>query len=128
MSSNQGLGNLFDALEQVGNVATDDAFWENLPSLFLQEGIEQGKGAVLQPICRHLAEQRLAMEGQDADSYLRWLGIEEGVKGIDFQKSEFCPGGSDDIKIVARYKVHVLELLGVDWDFNFEQCAYTKAW
>ena len=38
------------------------------------------------------------------------------------------PGGSSDITIVASYRVHVLKLLGVDFEFQFEQCAKTKAW
>lgn len=118
----------YDKISEIANAAFDQEFWDSFMNLAKVEVTNEVKAVVLDKICRNVAEQRLTLEGKSADEYLKWLGIESGVKGIDFMDSEFCPGGTDDIKIVADYDVHVLKLLGVDFSFHFKQCAYTKAW
>ncbi|WP_294899821.1 hypothetical protein [uncultured Eubacterium sp.] len=119
---------VYERIEEIGNVAFDREFWNSFVKLILEQGINESKGLLLDKICKDIAEDRLVSSGQDADSYLHRLGIENGIRGIDFSKSEFMPGGSSDITIVASYRVHVLKLLGVDFEFKFEQCAKTKAW
>lgn len=116
------------ALQTIGEVAMDGEFWRSMTSLLVEGAIQEVKGQVLDDVCKLAAEKRLASVGEDANAYLVRMGIEEGIAGLDFSDSELCSGGGDDIKIIVTYKVHVLELLGIDFDFNFEQCAYTKAW
>lgn len=119
---------VYERIEKIGNVAFDKKFWNSFANLILEQGINESKGLLLDKLCKDIAKDRLVSSGQDADSYLHRLGIENGVNGIDFSKSEFMPGGSSDIKIVASYRIHMLKLLGVDLEFQFEQCAKTKAW
>ena len=119
---------VYDKLQLLVNEAFDKKFWNSFMNLILEQGINESKGLLLDKICKDIAEDRLISSGQDADSYLHRLGIENGVSGIDFSKSEFMPGGSSDITIVASYRVHMLKLLGVDLEFQFEQCAKTKVW
>lgn len=118
----------YEKLAEIANVAFDNEFWSSFVSLVEVEAANEMKAVVLDKICREIAEDRLTMNGSSADSYLRWLGVRGGVDGLDFSSSEFCAGGSDEIKIIVEYDVHVLKLLGVDFSFHFEQCAYTRAW
>ena len=50
------------------------------------------------------------------------------MSGLDFTDSELCPGGEEEIKIVVKYQVRVLDLLNLDIRMNFEQSASTKPW
>lgn len=118
----------FDAIQSLGKAAQDETFWSSMMSLLAEGGIQEGKAFVVDKICKQVAEKRLNTKNKSADAYLKSMGIEEGVEGLDFTDSSFCAGGGDDITIVISYKVHVLELLGVDFDFQFEQCAATKSW
>lgn len=118
----------FDAIETLTSAALDKEFWSSMLNLVAEGGIQEVKGIAIDKVCKMAAEKRLSNGGADADSYLMKLGIEDGIEGLDFTDSVFCAGGGDDIKIIVSYKVHLLELLGVDFDFNFEQCAYTKTW
>lgn len=86
------------------------------------------KSLVLNKVCKNIAKDRLTTEGKDADAYLKYLGIKAGIEGLDFSRSEFCQQGSNEIKIIVDYKVHMLEFFGIEWEFQFEQCAATKAW
>lgn len=121
-------GEVYGTLEAIGNIDFDEEFWNSCVALLKQSAINTVKSAVLDGICKDAVKKRLSTSTQSADAYLSKLGIEGGVDAINFMESEFCYGGSDDIVIVATYKVHILKLLGVDFEFNFRQCAYTKAW
>ncbi len=57
--------------------------------------------------------------------HLRVVG---GFEGIDFTKSLYFKDGSDDIILVADYKVRLIRLFEHDIEFHFVQRAVTKAW
>lgn len=118
----------FSAIESIGNVAMDSEFWNSMLSLLTEGGIQEGKAIVIDKICKSAAEKRLETAEKSADAFLIGMGIEDGIAGLDFKDSSFCAGGGDDITIVVSYKVHIIKLLGVDFEFNFEQCAATKTW
>lgn len=117
--------------EKIGTIRDNignKEFWESLKNLFIEQAWNTGKGEALNVVCREIAKERMSISGQDADTYLKALGISDGVKGLHFEKSEFCPGGKDDIKIVVTYKIHLLQFFGTNWEFQFQQCAKTKIW
>lgn len=120
--------NVYDAVSKTCGLVNDGEFWSSFGNLLKAGAIDQGKGTVINGVCQKVAEKRLKIQGVDADTYLRRMGITEGVSGLDFTRSEFCSGGDSDIKIICRYKVHALKLLNINVDFHFQQCAYTKAW
>ncbi len=62
------------------------------------------------------------------DAYLRHLGVVGGFEGIDFTKSLYFKDGSDDIILIADYKVRLIRLFEHDIEFHFVQSAVTKAW
>ena len=115
---------VYTKINTLVNDVFDAEFWTSLKNLVLQQAVNEGKGQALNLVCRSITKARMTNDGLDADAYLRFLG----VNGLDFSKSEFCPNGNDDIQIVVHYKVHALKLLGIEREFEFEQCAKTKAW
>ncbi len=62
------------------------------------------------------------------DAYLRHLGVVGGFEGIYFTKSLYFKDGSDDIILIADYKVRLIRLFENDIEFHFVQSAVTKAW
>ncbi len=118
----------YDKIEKIVDCAFDREFWESFKNLLGEQMLNTGKGVAMNKVCRKIAKDRLTNSEKDADAYLKFLGIKDGVKGLNFYKSEFCPQGKDDIKIVVSYKVHMLRIFGMDMEFQFEQCAKTKAW
>ena len=120
------------SLEKIGRIInkadSDPEYWNSFKQLLKEQGINSGKSLVLNKVCKNIAKDRLTTEGKDADAYLKYLGIKAGIEGLDFSRSEFCQQGSNEIKIIVDYKVHMLEFFGIEWEFQFEQCAATKAW
>lgn len=119
---------VYSTIDAISDISFDQELWESFCSMVLEGAISKGKGVALQAVCRKTTEKRLDMSGEEANTYLKRLGIEDGISGLHFDDSEFCTGGGEEIKIVARYNVHVLKLLGIDYEFTFQQCAKTKAW
>lgn len=51
------------------------------------------------------------------------------VAGLDFDKTQlFKDGQSERIQLVVKYKIHVVKLFNIDFNFTIQQCALTKAW
>ncbi|MCI8713267.1 MAG: hypothetical protein HFH23_13550 [Ruminococcus sp.] len=124
-----GSTEVYGKISELSKTVMDKEFWESSLNLVAEGGINMIKGETVDGLCKLAARKRLASMGTDADTYLRHLGIEGGVdNGLHFERSEVCSGGGDDIKIIVEYEVHLLKLLGVDFNFRFEQCAYTKTW
>lgn len=119
---------IYDKISELSNTMMDSEFWNSAMDLVIEGGANEIKGRIIDGLCKLVARKRLGSMGTDADSYLRHMGIKKGVEGLDFRESELCSKGGNDIKIIVRYQVHVLEFLGMDFDFSFEQCAYTKTW
>ena len=65
---------------------------------------------------------------EDADVYLRSLGVVDGLDGMHFTASNIYTGDEySDINLVVMYKVKLFPLLG-DASIPFSQSASTRAW
>ena len=106
----------------------DEEFWDSMKAFLMDGAISYGESWALDKLCHLAAQKRIAPKGEDPDAYLMRLGVKDGLGGLNFKKSEFCPGGTDDIKIVVSYQAHMVDFFGLDLNFNLEQTALTKAW
>ena len=93
--------------------------------------------AIAEPVCRALIKRNLKRNQNDtADAFCQsvgivkgsYLGKESSFNGISFAHSEIFPYGSDDIILVATYKVKLLQLLPVKIELDITQMARTKGW
>lgn len=102
------------------------------------EGLELGKSRLIaEPICRALVKKHLKRHNDDtAEDFCKSVGIVPGTylgketyfNGMDFSNSTLFLYGSDEINIVVTYKVRVLPLLPIDYEFTITQSALTKGW
>lgn len=93
------------------------------------ETLEAGKGQLCGNIAKQLVQKNLVEASYDsADDYLKWHGITDGIEGIRFSDSVFMQNGSNDIILVADYRVRVLTLLNHDITLHFRQAAFSRAW
>lgn len=119
-------------IEFGGAVAQDSDLRASLLSYIKDTAAEGAKSLVAHTIIQQFAKQRLVDERDNSEAYLAHLGVvPKGgsyLSGIDFKDSVICVKGSDEIIVVAKYQVQVLDLLGLDIKWNFTQSAATKAW
>lgn len=91
---------------------------------------EEVKVFLAQAMAKAFMKKNLkAYEGDDPDEFLRRYRVKDGMDGLDFDYSSLMAYGStDQIQLVVTYKVSVIRLLNIDFDFTFRQCAQTEAW
>lgn len=129
------ISGLTDVSETIGNMSdlfnsfTSDAeFQDSFVALLKGEIIGDAKSVVGNQLVKAMIKERLSTSETDPDAYLKRMGIEGGLNDIDFSGSVLCYAGQPDIKIIAKYPVHVIKLLNIDVTYNFTQCAATKGW
>ncbi len=65
-----------------------------------------------------------------ADEYLEWMGVENGMEGLDFSNSNLFADGSKMIDIVVEYdlEIHFLKLFLEDPTVHVVQRSAVPAW
>jgi len=135
----QQTGNsLTSAQERITAMAEDpQKLLFGMAKLFVSEGYELAKSAASEAVSRVLTQKHLKRSERDtADAFCKSVGIIPGTyfgkqsyfNGIDFSHSTLFPYGSDEITIVANYKMKLLQLLPISFEFHFTQTAVTKGW
>lgn len=102
------------------------------------KALEEAKSRLIaEPVARSLVKKHLKRSDNDtAEAFCKSVGIvpdtywgkQSYFNGIDFSHSTLFPYGSDEITIVANYKVKLLPLLPIDLEFHVTQKAVTKGW
>jgi hypothetical protein len=95
-------------------------------------GIEQKAiTSLVGEMTKNNIKNELMLVSDDPDEYLKNIGIEGGLSGLHFDKTECLNDteGKGSIKIIASYTMK--NILFPDFDFGtyeFCQCAYTLIW
>lgn len=109
-----------------------DEIWDTLTTwgtMKLEQGITTGAINLL--VSSQVKNQLEVVGRRDADSYLKKLGVKDGLKGLEFAGSDWMQAndeGRPGIKIVMTYKMEF------DWfyfsmeDLKFKVTAYTALW
>lgn len=124
--------------ETITNMAQDPTkLLFGMAKMFASEGYEIAKSAAAEAISRVLTEKHLKRtEDDSANAFCQAMGVVPGTyfgkesyfNGIDFSHSTLFPYGSDEITIVANYKINLLQLLPIKAEFHVTQKAVTKGW
>ena len=128
-----------DAKTKIEDMASDpQALLLGLTKLVGSEALEVGKSrAIAEPVSRALIRKHLKRDSGDTPgAFLKSFGVQKGTylgtesyfNGLDFSNSTLFPYGSDEITIIVTYKVKMIQLLPVDFTFEFTQSAITKGW
>lgn len=91
---------------------------------------EEAKVYLAQVMAKGFMQKNLkANENDDADAFLRRYRVVNGMDGLDFKYTAMMAyGSSNKMQLVCTYKVKVLQLLNIDFEFQFRQIAKTNAW
>ncbi len=121
------IDDFYSVLEGLGDTISDIGVnGESYINYVGNQFIEDVKGKAVGALAESLMKKNF---GGDPDGFLKGLGIVGGMSGLDTSKSRvFANGDSDDITLVCKYEVKVIQLFNIDVKFTFEQCAATKAW
>ena len=128
--------------ETISTMAEDPKkFIFGIGQLIMSEGLEIFKSElIVDPLARGMMKKHLmTSKGQsndDLEIILSNMRIVPGsrfgktsyINGISFAHSTLFPYGSDDITIVAEYKIKILPLLPVNLEYSVKQKASTKGW
>jgi hypothetical protein len=96
--------------------------------LFKQVGNEIITRAIADPLCKSLIKKYIA-DG-NTDSYLKKLGVQDGLNGLNFKASSFLSDQrSINVVVVYNVKINTFNLFGKeDVIFTMKQTASTAAW
>lgn len=88
----------------------------------------QAKIAVVGAITKLRMKAHLSANGEDADERLKKLGVVEGLDGLDFSESKWFSDGTQDIYIIAQYRMKI-KFMFLDVDLPpFKVCGATRIW
>lgn len=126
------------AKERIGKMAEDPKkLLFGMAKLFASEGYEVAKSAAAEAATRALTQKHLIRSEKDtAEAFCKDVGILPGTylgkpgyfNGIDFSHSTLFPYGAEEITVVANYKMKLLQLLPIPFEFHFTQTAVTRGW
>ena len=91
---------------------------------------EEGKSLLASVMAKGFMKKNLkASVDDDPDRFLKNCRVVNGMGGLNFNGTTLMPyGQTSEILLVVTYKVSVIQLLNIDMDFTFQQCAKTCAW
>lgn len=99
-----------------------------LVAVVKSEGISMAKSRLIAaPLSKALVARYIKGTGKDPDSYLKSLGIYEGLDGLHFEASTLFDDGST-INITVIYNARIKFPLMDKFDFTFKCNASTAVW
>lgn len=137
LSTGEGLEELPGNIEQAGQHAESllgdpDALMNNIFSLIKTKGADLLSSMVIEGLVESVVQEQIKnMSAKSADEYLRDLGIDGGMEGLDFSGSRWAnasSGGLPELEVSIAYTIDfhlgILELK----PRKFKVCAKTALW
>lgn len=122
---------IVDSKEQIEDVINE--IKKDPAAFFISLGKATGVAAadtavsyVMIPITKYFCEKHLG--GDNANAYLKHLGVVDGLDGVNFKESTYCAEDSDNINIVAIYKLRVIQFFKIDVTYQIVQTATSHCW
>lgn len=118
-----------DIMLKIMNSEDKSEWIKDLLRIAANEGFEMLKGQLGGVIAEKLMQKNLTLsDSGHCDEYLRRMGVQGGIGGINCRSSRLFLNGSDDIILTCQYELHIIEFFGQSKHFKIQQHAYTKAW
>lgn len=129
--------NLVGAAQQAGEHAQNffgdpDALMDNIFSLIKTKGADMLSSMAIEAIVKNIVEEQIEnMSAKGADEYVKDLGIDGGMGGLDFSGSRWAnasSGGMPELEVSIVYTIDfhlgIIELK----PRTFKVCAKTALW
>ena len=127
-----GVDNVDSLVNQYADRIADDpkGFILGMGKMMGNELKEKGKAILCQALAKAFMKKNLkASPGDDPDAFLKRYKVVGGLAGLDFEYTTFLQNGKSNlIQLVVTYKVKVIELLNIDYEYTFRHCIKTTAW
>lgn len=130
-------GNVVGAVQQAGQHAQDffgdpDALMDNIFSLIKTWGADTLSNMAIEAIVKGIVEEQIEnMSAKGADEYLKDLGIDGGMGGLDFSSSRWANaagGGMPELEVAVIYTIDFhLGIFELE-PRTFKVCAKTALW
>ena len=121
--------NVKDIVQEIASTDDKTAWIKSLVKVAGNEGFEIGKGYFAGALSKGLMVKHLTINDEiDCDRNLRDMGVIDGLDGLNLNSSSIYTNGTEDITLICKYKVKLLNLLNNDITSSFVQTAKTKAW
>lgn len=118
----KGSANISSELSGMFQTASGTAAGDSAAE-YLKDGL--GMKLAKQLIKKNL----VSYEGDTAEAFLKRNHVSGGLSGLNFAYTSFLTDvNQSEIDLVVTYKVEVVRLLNMDYEFTFVQRARTKAW
>lgn len=128
-SLSNNVSDVSSIVEEIVNCDDKAAWFKSLAKVAANEGFEVIKGTVAGSISKGLMVKHLGADGiGDCDKSLKKMGVVNGLSGLNMNYSSIYTNGTEDITLICKYDVRVLDFFGQDFKFSFVQSAKTKAW
>ena len=139
-SLNDGAGNIKASASQINSVAESiksdpKSYIFGIAKLAASDALDYATSKLIaEPVAKAMIQKHLNNhDGQSPEAFLKGLRIVPDVSGsclngLDFSDSSLFMYGSDEIRIVVKYKIRIIPLLPIDNIFTFRQTAITKGW
>ena len=109
---------LFNYIKKnLGSPKNAKAFLGNLLKMLASDGYEILKKMIGQILAKSFCEKYMLTESE-----------QKFLETVDFSKSMLFPGESDEIILVAEYKVKIIPFIPVDIEYVMSQQVITKGW
>ena len=127
-----GVDNVDSLVNQYADRIADDpkGFILGMGKMMGNELKEEGKALLCQALTKAFMKKNLkASPTDDPDAFLKRYKVVGGLSGLDFEYTTFLQNGTSNlIQVVVTYKVKVIELLNIDYEYTFRHCVKTTAW
>lgn len=139
-SIKSGAGNIKASAGQINSVADsikDDpkSFIFGIVKLASSDALDYATSKLIaEPVAKGMVQKHLKnFDDQSPEAFLKGLRIVPDasgsfLNGLDFSDSSLFMYGSDEIRIVVKYKIKIIPLLPIKSTFTFRQTAITKGW
>lgn len=98
----------------------------------IKSGVRQeAMKAAAGKIAKGSIKKQLGMLTQDPDQYLEYIGIVDGLDGLDFSETSWCSAedGKGEIQVVVKFKMKNIRMPMMDFgEHDLVLCASTLIW
>lgn len=137
LSTGEELGELPETIQQTGQHAQSvfgdpDALMEDMFSVVKTKGADMLSDFVIEQLVENVVKEQVEnMSSKSADAYLKDLGIEDGMDGLDFSGSEWAnkaSAGMPELEVSIAYTIDFhLGIIELE-PRTFRVCAKTALW
>lgn len=115
--------------QNIGDAVNDPTkFMKSIAALAGEKFSNKVKKLIVVPLAKGMTRRHFGKSINEANTYLKGLGVVDGYDGLNFDMSTIFKDGGKDVNIVACYQLDLASSFPFDLKVQICQRASTKAW